>query len=304
MKLYAPSYYKHFKCIADKCKNSCCVDWEIDIDDASYEKYLAIGKPLTDSITEREGVRCFAFAENGRCPHLNSDGLCSLIINYGEEYLADICREHPRFYHSIGERAEVGIGLVCEEAARLIITSKDAHFLEESGNVSSDYEKSEYVTLAMRDEAIDTAISAEGDLEAKIKLLEQKYSLNPDIHSLEDWLDILLTLEILDEEWKKLVSAAKQARRSDSAEKFDREFENLLTYFLFRHVSLSDSYCNLRARIAFSILSVRIIKYLFERSERCDLDTLISLARLYSSEIEYSEDNTAELIFELESVMI
>lgn len=304
MKLYAPSYYKHFKCIADKCKNSCCVDWEIDIDDASYEKYLAIGKPLTDSITEREGVRCFAFAENGRCPHLNSDGLCSLIINYGEEYLADICREHPRFYHSIGERAEVGIGLVCEEAARLIITSKDAHFLEESGNVSSDYEKSEYVTLAMRDEAIDTAISAEGDLEAKIKLLEQKYSLNPDIHSLEDWLDILLTLEILDEEWKKLVSAAKQAHRSDSAEKFDREFENLLTYFLFRHVSLSDSYCNLRARIAFSILSVRIIKYLFERSERCDLDTLISLARLYSSEIEYSEDNTAELIFELESVMI
>lgn len=304
MKLYAPSYYKHFKCIADKCKNSCCVDWEIDIDDASYEKYLAIGKPLTDSITEREGVRCFAFAENGRCPHLNSDGLCSLIINYGEEYLADICREHPRFYHSIGERAEVGIGLVCEEAARLIITSKDAHFLEESGNVSSDYEKSEYVTLAMRDEAIDTAISAEGDLESKIKLLEQKYSLDPDIHSLEDWLDILLTLEILDEEWKKLVSAAKQARRSDSAEKFDREFENLLTYFLFRHVSLSDSYCNLRARIAFSILSVRIIKYLFERSERCDLDTLISLARLYSSEIEYSEDNTAELIFELESVMI
>lgn len=304
MKLYAPSYYNYFKCIADKCKNSCCVDWEIDIDDASYEKYLAIGKPLTDSITEREGVRCFAFAENGRCPHLNSDGLCSLIINYGEEYLADICREHPRFYHSIGERAEVGIGLVCEEAARLIITSKDAHFLEESGNVSSDYEKSEYVTLAMRDEAIDTAISAEGDLEAKIKLLEQKYSLDPDIHSLEDWLDILLTLEILDEEWKKLVSAAKQAHRSDSAEKFDREFENLLTYFLFRHVSLSDSYCNLRARIAFSILSVRIIKYLFERSERCDLDTLISLARLYSSEIEYSEDNTAELIFELESVMI
>ena len=67
---------------------------------------------------------------------------------------------------------------------------------------------------------------------------------------------------------------------------------------------LSDSHCNLRARIAFSILSVRIIKYLFERSERCDTQTLISLARLYSSEIEYSEDNTAELIFELESGMI
>ena len=32
MKTYAPKYYQQFHCIADKCKHSCCIGWEIDID--------------------------------------------------------------------------------------------------------------------------------------------------------------------------------------------------------------------------------------------------------------------------------
>ena len=33
MDIFAPSYYKKFKCIADKCHHNCCIGWEIDIDD-------------------------------------------------------------------------------------------------------------------------------------------------------------------------------------------------------------------------------------------------------------------------------
>lgn len=39
MKLYAPEYYKNFKCIADKCEHSCCIGWEIDIDEETLKKY-------------------------------------------------------------------------------------------------------------------------------------------------------------------------------------------------------------------------------------------------------------------------
>ena len=91
MKLYAPSYYKHFKCIADRCKNSCCVNWEIDVDDSSYEKYCSADESLKDSITECDGVRCFKLSAGGRCTHLNDKGLCDIIIKYGEGYLTDIC---------------------------------------------------------------------------------------------------------------------------------------------------------------------------------------------------------------------
>ena len=34
-----PEYYKEFKCIADKCPDTCCAGWKIMIDDKSLEKY-------------------------------------------------------------------------------------------------------------------------------------------------------------------------------------------------------------------------------------------------------------------------
>ena len=37
MKLIAPDYYNKFSCIADKCRHSCCVGWEIDIDENTNE---------------------------------------------------------------------------------------------------------------------------------------------------------------------------------------------------------------------------------------------------------------------------
>ena len=39
MKYYLPDYYEEFKCIAQKCKHSCCVGWEIDIDDDTLAYY-------------------------------------------------------------------------------------------------------------------------------------------------------------------------------------------------------------------------------------------------------------------------
>ena len=33
MKIFAPDYYRDFKCSAGNCKHSCCIGWEIDIDE-------------------------------------------------------------------------------------------------------------------------------------------------------------------------------------------------------------------------------------------------------------------------------
>ena len=38
-----PDYFSEFSCIAGDCKDSCCLGWEIDIDDKSYEYYKTIG---------------------------------------------------------------------------------------------------------------------------------------------------------------------------------------------------------------------------------------------------------------------
>ena len=52
MKLFAPEYYNKFVCIADKCAHSCCVGWEIDVDDVTAEKYNLLGGAYAEKIRE------------------------------------------------------------------------------------------------------------------------------------------------------------------------------------------------------------------------------------------------------------
>lgn len=125
MNVYAPDYYPAFQCIASNCGHTCCAGWEIDIDPESLSRYDrltgAFGERVRRSIS-REDTPSFILTEDGRCPLLNGDNLCELILNEGEGALCQICRDHPRFRNYFSCRVEMGLGLVCEEAARLILS--------------------------------------------------------------------------------------------------------------------------------------------------------------------------------------
>ena len=89
MKIFAPNYYKKFSCIADKCKHSCCIGWEIDIDDETFEQYknnnTEFGKKLNDNIIINDDCACFKLTDNDRCPFLNDNNLWE--INNNNEQL-------------------------------------------------------------------------------------------------------------------------------------------------------------------------------------------------------------------------
>ena len=125
MNVYVPDYYPSFRCIASACGHTCCAGWEIDIDDESLARYErmpgAFGERLRRSIG-REGAPHFLLTADERCPLLNEDNLCELILHAGEGALCQICADHPRFRNYFSCRVEMGLGLVCEEAARLILS--------------------------------------------------------------------------------------------------------------------------------------------------------------------------------------
>ena len=118
MKTFAPDYYNDFKCIMDKCRHTCCVGWEIDIDRDSLEKYKVYPE-IMDKIDFND-VPHFKL-ECGRCPFLRQDNLCQMILDHGEDFICQICTDHPRFRNFWTGRTEIGLGLVCEEAARIIL---------------------------------------------------------------------------------------------------------------------------------------------------------------------------------------
>ena len=91
MKLIAPAYYRDFRCIAGACRHSCCIGWEIDIDEDTLDLYRTMpgetGELLRAGIEETDGCAHFRLGEDERCPMLRKDGLCELICRCGEDAL-------------------------------------------------------------------------------------------------------------------------------------------------------------------------------------------------------------------------
>lgn len=131
-----PNYYDKFKCIADKCKDNCCIGWEIDIDENTFNKYMntvgALGSRLKNEIATENGVHYFKLKENDRCPFLKENNLCDIICELGENGLCQICNDHPRYINNYGEITERGLGLACEEACRIILTQNTPAYLVDS----------------------------------------------------------------------------------------------------------------------------------------------------------------------------
>lgn len=128
MILRVPSFYKTFQCIADKCEHSCCIGWEIDIDEDSFDYYKSIpgsfGKRLAEQTTTEDGEHSFILQENGWCPFLNKQKLCDIYSELGEEALCEVCTEYPRFTIEYGNVREIALSFSCEEVGRILFSDE------------------------------------------------------------------------------------------------------------------------------------------------------------------------------------
>ena len=46
MRIYKPVYYDDFRCIADKCPDSCCKEWEVQVDEKTAAFLLCADKTV------------------------------------------------------------------------------------------------------------------------------------------------------------------------------------------------------------------------------------------------------------------
>lgn len=147
MQIIKPAYYDQFRCLASACPDSCCKEWDVQIDPetANFYKKLegAMGQRLRQVMTEDPDAGTIFINENGRCPMWRSDSLCCIQAELGHEALCKTCREFPRLTHDYGDFVELGLELSCPEAARLILTATDAAFITEDrpGGVKPEYDQ-------------------------------------------------------------------------------------------------------------------------------------------------------------------
>lgn len=300
MNIYVPDYYNEFKCIANKCQHNCCIGWEIDIDNDTYEKYKGVcgqfGNQLEHNIST-DGEPHFVLTENERCPFLNKDNLCDIIINLGEGYLCNICNDHPRYRNFFSDREEMGLGLCCEAAAELILNKTDkTEFIKINGE-NENADDDERAFFRERNEILFIVQNREISLPDRINKLMEIYGIVIPYISLDKWTDFLKGLECLDDEWNEILEKTKTEDvpviNILTAEN-DVMNEQILVYFIYRHLADGIYDESIRERLGFAIVSMLLINAIANATWK----NHVEVARMYSSEIEYSEENT-ESFFEL-----
>lgn len=265
MTTYWPDYCQSFRCKGSSCLHTCCAGWVIGIDADSlvrFKKDPGVAGKIKDG--------CFVLKEDGRCPFLRDDNLCEMIISRGEDYLCDICREHPRFYNEFEDHVEAGIGLVCEEACRLVLeadeeftlVSDDGSKMELPDHVKPVFDRSRPLTERFSE--------ISGGKRAASKLRAEIFD----------------GMEVLDTKWSKLLGKiisdpVDEASEDEIISLNEKEFTNFAAYLLYRYKGAG----RFAAEACYLLADLLVIG--------CRIQ---EVARVFSCEVEYSDINIDEAL--------
>lgn len=302
MKQFELNYLKKFKCIADKCQNSCCKGWVVGIDKKSIKSYKKLQKKdvrFCNYIDYKN--KSFILDENKRCPFLNKNGLCDLITDYGENSLCQVCSDHPRFRSFIGDRVETGLGLSCEQAVNVVLQFDDKICpisIDGKKSVLSGFNRE---LFEVRNEIIKILYDSSTGFLEKVKKVA-KY-IGTDLKYLDGkrFLSDLLNLEYVDKKWQTFLEEFYS--REDVFYKLSKDFEWYLTQFIvnliYRHLSMARDKTDIKIRTSFCLLTTNIVVEI-SGSLSYNKEELFSLVRLISQEVEYSDKNIEKLYCAIE----
>lgn len=291
MKEVFPNYYHKFECIKDKCRNNCCIGWDIDIDDETLSFYQSLDTPLgqriRDNITGR--IPHFILTEDDRCPFLNENGLCEIITEYGEDAICDICYLHPRFKNFLPSFSEIGLGMACEEVTRIILTETDKFHIDSPDAITEE----EQLFLSDRQDIFDLLQDRSKTIGERLSALADKYRININF-DIEKLRIKFLSLERLDDEWTEVLNNIKGFdfdKKIFELREFQLPFEQLAVYYIFRYFRKEVEEKSIRLTlISCYLIGVlcAFYGYSFEKMKE--------LVRMCSAEVEYNEDNIDEIM--------
>lgn len=362
MILRVPSYYKEFHCIADRCQDSCCIGWEIDIDEDTYSYYKSVEGSFGERLRAHmvtEDTNSFALQENGWCPFLNEKKLCDICIALGEESLSEVCTEFPRFTMEYENVREKVLSLSCEEVGRILFSSAEKITWEEREIAEScaawefdGAECGEEETCLEGDEDFadmpEIAASRLEEVRGKaVELLQDRTKsvfdraadyltycgrMQQELYggkfakeesradgtgsekirerAYKDFLtrmECFEGLEVLDETWTNVRKALYDTFTAENYLRYQKEFletvrereyeyEHLLVYFTFRYFMRAYYDDNILTKAQFAVASVLMIRDMdvlryIQNGGRFTPADRIATAKIYSKEVEHSEEN-------------
>ena len=311
MLIFKPYYFDQFRCIADQCPDSCCKEWDVQVDPdaAAYYRSLpgVLGDRLREVLREEDGETLMTIMD-GRCPMWRQDGLCRIQAELGEAALCKTCREFPRLTHDYGDFMEYGLELSCPEAARFILNAEHQPLLMEEvpGSVEGEYDGEAMAVLrSTREKALALLSSpsvpvgrtlvqfllygcqAQAELDGAEEMPFDIPSAMETARELakpgqvQPMLDFFLELELLTAQWESLL-------HTPSPSPWEQAHLALARYLVQRYWLQAVSDYDLYSRVKMIVISCLLVKTLG--------GDLLQTAQLFSKEIENDADNVDSLL--------
>ena len=342
MIIRTPDYYDKFKCIAEKCTDTCCAGWQVDVDERSYAYYKTITGEFGDRLHSvmvdgkkgEEGQ--FRIRPDGRCPFLNDSGLCDLYTALGEDALCVTCDRYPRYTCEFGNLCETGIALSCKTAAELILSDdrtpgfvghEDKDVFPSLNDIDADlfthlmkarqhafeiiWDRSH--TIAERMELLtDYGSKLQKLIKHPEKMDDVRETLYPDSHTCDEvkfyrklW-KLYMKQVIIKKEWlglwkcaeKNLYNGDYQATMEKYIKYYEPrmyEYENILTYFIFRYFMKGVFDGDVLTKVKFAVISTLMIiqcdMAVWAEKGELTFEDQVEITHIYSREVEHSEEN-------------
>lgn len=323
MLVRVPDYFDDFSCLAGACPHSCCIGWEVVIDEDTVRRYQAEPGPLGDRL--RAAMRfdgedlCFPL-NGGRCPFLNQENLCDIHCALGPEATSLTCREHPRFIEDYGPFQEITLSAACPKVNQLLLgPTEPLTFLKrqnkDSVEVGDDWldwlvplrdrlldllrNRSQPLNARLRDFLLTAyeaqALLDEEDMDGLAAFCAAPQAVPTEVETpAASWeaavRQCLMDLEILEPDWKTLLERWAQESPLPFAPLEPERLERIAVYLAFRHLLKAINDGDLLGRAQFCVLGVLTV----DRLSR--LAGLPEALRLFSREIEHDEDNLDALL--------
>ena len=311
MRITKPDYFDRFRCIAGACPDSCCKEWDVQVDSASAAMYRSLSGPLGDRLREvlkeEDGENVMTIID-GRCPMWREDGLCRIQAELGESALCKTCREFPRLTHDYGDFVELGLELSCPEAAKFILNQSRPVTVSEEvpGGEEAEYdEEAMSVLKATRETALEILFDSSRSIpEALAATLLYGYQAQGELDGDEvrpfdvnlawdtirqlakpgdtqEILDFFKELEILTPQWL-------QRLENPTYGEFPEALRILAKYMVERYWLQAVSDYDLICRVKFMISACLLLSYIPGNTAQN--------AQLFSKEIENDPDNVEALL--------
>lgn len=317
MKNIYPSYFEKFKCIADKCPDSCCKGWDVVVDDETNEYYQSVGGKFGEKLKKLTEIDCdgdrIFVSQSGRCPFWNENELCDIYINLGESHLCKTCREFPRLTQDYTVFTEHLLSFACPEATRLILGTDNAY--DDFKNYDLDFLQCDYNAELMRfllsareklkgiftDKSLPFSlglgIAMQFCEEAQSAIDNHDYNadISVDTSCKEDCLhqkplkhifDMHKEFDIMTDEWREILCKASEHADEKIPEQYDDLFEHMALYYIYRYFLTAVDSMNVlstanRILCAYVVIGSALLTGEYETEK---------LFWLYSKEVEHSTE--------------